>query len=189
MHQTITNVLRPLFHTHVPQNDPAANNVIDTALATASYASQAAVHCTLFCHDMFLDIPLLADLETIRNKRQVLINKNLRRQNLKCLSFDYQVGQQVLILNSDVHPAKLDPTSVEGTVSIVQVHTNGYHSAECCCHGAHQYSAPSSLSRWTTRFYAVLAFLILFPSRFFPTGFFSSFYISFSLLWDFLWWR
>jgi transposase InsO family protein len=133
MHQTITNILRPLLHTHVPQNDQAANDIIDTALATASYASRAAVHRTLsispgalvFRRDMFLDIPLLADLETIRNKRQVLIDENLRRQNLKRRSFDYQVGQQVLILNSDIHPAKLDPTSVEGPFPIVQVHTNG----------------------------------------------------------------
>ena len=39
MHQTITNILCPLLHTHVPQNDQAANDVINTALATASYAS------------------------------------------------------------------------------------------------------------------------------------------------------
>jgi hypothetical protein len=135
MHQMITNILCPLLHTHVPQNDKAANDIINTALATASYALRAAVlqvHCTLsispgalvFRCDMFLDIPLLADLETIRNKRQVLIDENLCRQNLKRRSFDYQVGQQVLILNSDIHPAKLDPTSVEGPFPIVQVHTN-----------------------------------------------------------------
>jgi hypothetical protein len=54
-----------------------------------------------------------------------MIDENLRRQNLKRRSFDYQVGQQVLILNSDIYPAKLDPTSVEGPFSIIQVHTNG----------------------------------------------------------------
>jgi len=133
MHQTITNFLRPLLHSHAPQHAQAANDIIDTALATASHASKTAVHRTLnispgalvFRRDMILDIPLLADLATIRQQRQILIDENLRRQNLKRRSFDYQVGQQVLILNSDIHPAKLDPTTVEGPFPIIQVHANG----------------------------------------------------------------
>ena len=133
MHQTVTNILRPLLHVHLPQNVQAAADIIDTALATASHASRSSIHRTLnvspgalvFHRDMFLDIPLIADLATIRNHRQALIDENLRRQNLKRRSFDYQVGQQVLILNSDIHPAKLDPTSTEGPYEIIQVHTNG----------------------------------------------------------------
>ena len=101
MHQMVTNVLRPLLHTHAPQNNQVAQDIIDTALANASYASRAAVHHTfnvspgalVFHCNMFLDIPLLADLETIRGKHQVLIDENLRHQNSKRRSFvDYQVG-------------------------------------------------------------------------------------------------
>ena len=133
MHQTVTNILRPLLHAHFPQNIQAATDLIDTALATASHASRSSIHRTLnvspgalvFHRDMFLDIPLIADLTTIRNQRQVLIDENLRRQNLKRRSFDYQVGQRVLILNSAIHPAKLDPTSTEGPYVIIQIHTNG----------------------------------------------------------------
>ena len=44
MHQTVTNVLRPLLHAHFPTTAQAANDVIDTALATASYASRASLH-------------------------------------------------------------------------------------------------------------------------------------------------
>ena len=133
MHQTVTNILRPLLHAHFPQNVQAATDIIDTALATASHASRSSIHRTLnispgalvFHRDMFLDIPLIADLATIRNQRQVLIDENLRRQNLKRRTYDYQVGQRVLVLNSAIHPAKLDPTSTEGPYEIIQVHTNG----------------------------------------------------------------
>ena len=111
----------------------AANDIIDTALATDSHASRATLHHSLnnspdalvFHRDMFLGIPLIADLEMIHNHHQLLIDENLCRQNLKQRIFDYQVGQQVLLLNSDKHPGKLDPTSTEGPFEIIQVHTNG----------------------------------------------------------------
>ena len=64
----------------------AANDIIDTALATASHASRSTLHCSLnsspgalvFHCDMFLEIPLIADLEMIRNHCQLLIDDNLR---------------------------------------------------------------------------------------------------------------
>ena len=88
MHQTsITNILCPLLHTHFPQMAQEANDVMDTALATASYASCASLHHTLnispgalvFHRDMLLNIPLLADLALIRNNHQILIDENLRQ--------------------------------------------------------------------------------------------------------------
>ena len=68
---------------------------------------------------------MVADLALIQNNRQVLIDENLRRQNLKQRTYDYQVGQQVLVLNSAIHPKKLDPIAPEGPFSIIQVHVNG----------------------------------------------------------------
>jgi hypothetical protein len=133
MHQTVTNILRPLLHAHFPTTAQTANDIIDTALATASYASRASLHRTLhispgalvFHRDMLLNIPLLADLALIRNHRQILIDENLRQQNLKRRNFDYQVGQQVLILNSKLQPGKLEPRATEGPFPIIQVHVNG----------------------------------------------------------------
>ena len=83
MHQTITNILRPLLHAHFPQMAQAANDVVDTAVATASYASRASLHCTLnispgalvFHWDMLLNIPLLAFLALIYNNHQILLTK------------------------------------------------------------------------------------------------------------------
>jgi hypothetical protein len=77
--------------------------------------------CIILMH-MVLDLPVIADLISIRNRRQVLIDDNLRRQNLKRRSFDYQVGQDVLV--KTVNPAKLE-TRAHGPYQVLQVHTNG----------------------------------------------------------------
>jgi hypothetical protein len=37
----------------------------------------------VFQRDMFLDVPLIANLQTIRDRCQVLIDENLRQQNIK----------------------------------------------------------------------------------------------------------
>ena len=47
LHQTVTNVLRPLLHIHPPQDINEANLIMDTALQTASYSARAAIHHTL----------------------------------------------------------------------------------------------------------------------------------------------
>ena len=71
---------------------------------------------------MFLDLPVLSDLQIIRDHRQVLIDENLRRHNLKHRSFDYRAGEQILI--RALNPKKLG-VRTEGPFSIIQVHVNG----------------------------------------------------------------
>jgi transposase InsO family protein len=132
MHLSVTNILRPLLHAHYPQTLQAAA-VMATALAQVTHAFRCAVHRSLkvspgalvFHRDMILDLPLVSDLALIQNNRQMLIDENLRRQNLKRRTYDYQVGQNILILNSSLHPRKLDPIAPDGPFPIVQVHTNG----------------------------------------------------------------
>jgi hypothetical protein len=50
-----------------------------------------------FHRDMMLDIPLIADLITIRKSRQSIIDESLRIANLSRLNHDYRVGEQVLL--------------------------------------------------------------------------------------------
>ena len=103
-----------------------ATAVIDYALQVATYAMRTTVHRTLgispgslvFQRDMIMDLPFVADLLTLRNKRQELIDYNLRRENYKRRSFDSQPGQWVLELVAN--PTKLGlrtkgPYRVEGT--------------------------------------------------------------------------
>ena len=76
----------------------------------------------MFRQDMLLDIPLIADFELLRQRRQVVIDQNLRRANRACINHDYQPNQEVLKLIPN--PKKLDPRA-EGPYHIVQVYTNG----------------------------------------------------------------
>ena len=71
---------------------------------------------------MVLDIPLIADLETIRERRQQLINDRLIVANRKRFSYDYSIGDEVLKLS--YKPDKLAPRAT-GPFRIEQVHANG----------------------------------------------------------------
>lgn len=130
MHQTVGNILRTLLRAHPPANVNQAEVLVDQALATAMHAMRCSVSRSLnvspgalvFQRDMILDLPIIADLVTIQERRQVLIDENLRRQNVKRRSWDYRVGQQVLI--KTIEPNKLEARA-HGPYPIVQVHVNG----------------------------------------------------------------
>jgi transposase InsO family protein len=130
LHQTVENALRPLLHVHPPANINEAGLLIDTALQTASYAARVAIHGSLkispgalvYQRDMILDIPLVADLELIRQNRQALIDEQLIRANSRRISHDYQPNDEVLILA--YKPDKLAPRAT-GPFRIIAVHTNG----------------------------------------------------------------
>ena len=130
MHQTVADVLRTTLNAQQPANHLQANAIIDNALAMAVYATRCAVSRSLgvspgalvYQRDMLLDIPIMVDLLQLHNKRQVLIDENLRRQNRKRREWNYAVGQEVLIKSVD--PTKLEPRA-HGPYTIVQVYTNG----------------------------------------------------------------
>jgi hypothetical protein len=75
-----------------------------------------------FHRDMLLDIPVIADLLAIQNKRQTLIDENLRRANLKRRPYDYAIGDLVMI--KEVDPDKMEEKTT-GPFPIVRVHING----------------------------------------------------------------
>ena len=130
MHQTVANVLRTTKRLNPPQNEQQARQLIEDALATTVYATRASVSSALntspgnlvFRRDMFLDLPLHADLVLIRDRRQQLIDENLRRQNERRREYRYEVGQEVLIKAID--PKKLDPRA-HGPYVIQKVYQNG----------------------------------------------------------------
>ena len=115
---------------NAPVNQQQAEDIIDDALASAIHVTRCAVSKSIgmapgalvFCRDMFINLPIIADLIRIQEHRQELINDNLRRQNLKRREFHYQVGQQVLI--KSINPKKLQ-AQAHGPYPIIQVHTNG----------------------------------------------------------------
>jgi len=129
LHQTVTNVLRPLLHMHLPQNVDEAALIVDTALQTAVYFARTIIHSTLkiplgalaFQRDMLLNIPLIADLQLLRYNRQALINQQLMHANRILVSHDYQPHEQVLVLA--YQPDKLE--FFAGPFTIECVHVNG----------------------------------------------------------------
>ena len=104
MHQTVGNVLRTLIHTEPLGTLAGTKILIDSALATASHAVRTNVSqvtgyssgALAFHRDVLLDAPLLINLLQIRDKRQIIVDKNLHRINAKRSSYDYQTGQKIL---------------------------------------------------------------------------------------------
>ena len=99
---------------------------MDTALYTASYSARAAIHHTLQTTPgalaLLLNIPVIADLQLLRDKRQMLIDEKLMHANRSRISYDYRPGDEVLLLA--YKPDKLDPRAT-GPYRIEQVHVNG----------------------------------------------------------------
>src|SRR6056300_956309 len=130
MHQTVGNILRTVLYSNPPKNMSQARDIIDEALATAMHAMRTTVATTLgsppgalaFGRDMFLNVPLVADWQTIASRREQLVNANLMRANQRRRHYDYAEGQQVLKIVHD--PTKLGVRTT-GPFTIERVHING----------------------------------------------------------------
>lgn len=131
LHLTVANVLRTLVHFHQPNNLDDLVNLVDSALQTAAYSARVAIHGTLkhspgslaFHRDMLYDIPLIADMETVRRNRQLVVDERTRRANLSRVYHDYAVGDRVYLRATD--SSKLDLQVGSKPMTITRVHTNG----------------------------------------------------------------
>lgn len=107
-----------------------AEQLIDNALSTTSHITRCAIPRSLgtspgaliLQRDMLLDLPIITDLFRIQQRRQVLIDENLRRQNRKRRDYDYRIGQEVLV--KTLNPGKLQPRA-HGPYHIQQVYASG----------------------------------------------------------------
>jgi hypothetical protein len=130
MHQTVGNSLRVLSTLNPPLGLGHALQLVDTAIANAVFATRAAYSSAIkttpgglaFGRDMVLDLPLIADLQSIKEHRQQLINRRLIASNRKRFSYDYAVNDEVLKLI--YKPDKLEPRA-SGPYRIERVHANG----------------------------------------------------------------
>ena len=79
MHQMVANVLCTTLATYQPVNVEQANQIVENALATAVHATRCAVAQSIgkspgnlvFHRDMFIDLPLIADLVDIQQRQQL----------------------------------------------------------------------------------------------------------------------
>ena len=103
MHQTMLNVLKVYAKTTRTDGYDQVRHLMEHAIAACVHATRIAVNHTMqhtpgeivFQRDMLLDIPVIADLVAIRQRKQLLIDENLRRQNEKRIEYHYKVGEYV----------------------------------------------------------------------------------------------
>ena len=77
----------------------------------------------VFSRDMFIDVPIISNLKDIQDRRQQLIDKNLRRHNKKRYDYHHKVGDLIMI-KKYYDPNKLEPR-LHGPYIIVECRTNG----------------------------------------------------------------
>ena len=110
----VADILRVIMRKTTIQSGEQTNQMIDNALATASHALCCSLNHTMntflgnlvFGQDMFIDLPLQAKLEIIRQRRQQLIDTNLARHNRRRYDYHYCVGDDVLVKTYD--PTKME---------------------------------------------------------------------------------
>jgi hypothetical protein len=86
MHQVVGNILQTLLHSNPPTNLNDARTMVKYCLATASYSLRCVANRALgvllgavvFHRDMLIDVPYVANLLLLREKRQAVIDDNLR---------------------------------------------------------------------------------------------------------------
>ena len=130
MHATVASILRIIMRTANLTGFEQAAQVMDNALATCTHATRCAVHDALktspgalvYSRDMFVGVPIIADLIAIRNRCQQVVDQNLMQHNKKKYDYHYHVGDKVMITTYD--PTKLQER-LHGPYCIVETRTNG----------------------------------------------------------------
>ena len=77
---------------------------------------------SVFHRDMMLDLPLIADLHRINERRQELIDQRAIEANRKRMFVDCQPNDEVVVLTCK--PAKLEPRA-HGPFRVLHTHANG----------------------------------------------------------------
>ena len=97
MHKIVAHILRNIIKEDPPMQPEDAEQKIDNALATCVHALRCTVNYTMktspgamiFNRDMLINVQLIADLESIRGRRQQQIDDNIKRQNNKRIDYNY----------------------------------------------------------------------------------------------------
>ena len=130
-HRTIGQIIRTMVNLTPPTSSTEADSLVDSAIAQAMFALRCSPNSSLgnyspgalvFNRDMLLDIPVIADILTLTQNRQALIDRRLLQANKRRIRHEYKVGQQVFV---KIHDRKSKLSLVRtGPFPIVQVHTN-----------------------------------------------------------------
>ena len=130
MHKTIADILRNIVKDHPPAHIHEAEQKIDNALATCVHALRCAVNHTMktspggmvFNRNMMMNVQLIADVASIRQRRQQQIDNNISIHNKKRINYNYGAGK--LVKMRTLKPSKLSE-KFKGPYRIAQGYTNG----------------------------------------------------------------
>ena len=134
MHQSISTMLAISLRENPPNKFEEVSTLVHNKCMAAQYAVRATVNTNLkytpgelaFGRSMLHPFPSKIDWPQLLKDKQTKVNNINLRENQGRKTFDYQVGQKVLILNKNIMKGKLEPTVLdEGPWTISKVHTNG----------------------------------------------------------------
>ena len=125
IHQTIENIIRTFDVSNIVNNDPWSG-----ILAATMFAVRATYHTTLqaspmqlvFGRDAILNIKHVADWEHIRQRKQLRINHNKMRENMRRNNHQYKIGDKVLVKRKKNSKHELE---FMGPFPITQINDNG----------------------------------------------------------------
>ena len=83
----------------------------------------------MFGRDMHLNIPVIADIVSISENRQLQTDRRLMRENSRRTRYEYKVGDNVFVFDQFKASDKLKPVW-SGPFPIITVHTNGTVTAQ-----------------------------------------------------------
>ena len=100
IHQTTGNIIRTFDVSNIVNNDPWSG-----ILAATMFAVRATYHITLqaspmqlvFGRDAILNIKHVSDWDQIRQRKQLRINHNNKRENMRRNNHQYKIGDKILV--------------------------------------------------------------------------------------------
>ncbi len=107
-------------------------NVVDVFLDNATWAICSNYHpvlkaspdAAIFGCDILFDVPIMADWHKIGEQRQSLTNCGNQCQKVKCIDYNYKVGDKVLLINEGILH-KAESAYGKEPWTITTVHING----------------------------------------------------------------
>ena len=127
IHQVIANIVRTfeLETNYLDQDNPWKG-----ILSATAFAIRSTYHTTLqkspgqlvFGRDMILNIQHIANWEIIKKRKHRRINKNNKYENRKRISYNYKIGDKVLLKRGTENKYE---TPYAGPFAILRVNDNG----------------------------------------------------------------
>ena len=125
IHQTIGNIIRTFDVSNIVNNDPWSD-ILDATMfavrATYHTTVQAYLMQLVFGKDSILKINHVSDWEHIRQRKQLQINHNNKRENMQRNNHQYKVGDKILVKRKKNSKHELE---FMGTFPITQINDNG----------------------------------------------------------------